>query len=211
MKTQQNKEEMVCEIRNLIRRDDAAQLEELIKSGYDLTQKINLFGETPLVYAATTGAAECLKLLLTIPGIKINKREKLYPFDSCTPLYVAARKGHTECIKVLLAQKGINVNKRSSRGDTPLHIAAAYGHTACVQLLLNDPRVKVNRKGSKLIYKSLNSTRRKYIRTTALEDAIRTENTECVKKLKKPLKIMILDTTFKLTVNSALAKTGGRI
>ncbi len=185
MKTQPNKEEMVCEIRNLICRDDAAQLEELIKSGYDLTQKIGLFGETPLVYAATTGAAECLKLLLTIPGIKINKREKRYipPFDGCTPLYFAALEGHTECIKVLLAQKGINVNKRSSMGDTPLHIAAAYGHTACVQLLLNDPRVKVNRKGSKLIYKSPNSTRRKYIRTTALEDAIRTENTECVKKL----------------------------
>ncbi len=109
-----------------------------------------------LAYAARNGHAECVRLLLTTPGIDVNKdinfkRDNYY----ATPLHHAARNGHAECVRHLLATPGIDVNKPSrgygyywaDRDDNnpPLYVAVAGGHTECAKLLLAAPDILVNK------------------------------------------------------------------
>ncbi|MDO5464413.1 MAG: ankyrin repeat domain-containing protein [Akkermansia sp.] len=120
-----------------------------------------------LAYAAGNGHAECVRLLLTPPGIDVNKDINLryndyvgYDYDGdyyATPLHYAARNGHAECVRHLLAAPGIDVNKpsRSYRNyyrddyrddnNPPLYVAVAGGHTECAKLLLAAPDILVNK------------------------------------------------------------------
>ncbi len=111
--------------------------------------------EHPLTEAAKNGHSECVRLLLSAPGIKVNHGE---------PLCLAAKNGHAECVKLLLAAPGIAVNREfhptvwclpdltfsgySVQYDRtysyPLSLAAKNGHVECVKLLLAVPGIDVN-------------------------------------------------------------------
>ena len=86
---------------------------------------------TPLAKAAIAGHTECVKLLLTAPGIDVNIKDR----HGNTPLHEAASAGHTECVKLLLTAPGIDVNIENRYGYTPLDMATSAGHTECVKLL----------------------------------------------------------------------------
>lgn len=151
MKRKPNKE-IQDNIKEAIKTNNAAELEKLIKSGYDFNIKINKYGETPLHLAAYNNTIDCLKLLLAIPGIKLNKGEKGLGH---TPLHQAIFHNNIECVKLLLNTPGININRRpryrgyyigmSFPGCTPLYTAAENGHTECIELLLAQKGILVNK------------------------------------------------------------------
>ena len=105
----------------------------LAKPGIDVNAETCgvLFG-TPLKAAVSEGRTEYVKLLLSAPGIDVNKRG-----DKGTPLYIAARFNEVEIVKLLLATPGIDINKHkdSFSAETPLGIATEEGNTEVIKLL----------------------------------------------------------------------------
>ncbi|MBQ8900047.1 MAG: ankyrin repeat domain-containing protein, partial [Akkermansia sp.] len=79
--------------------------------------------------AAERNRIECVKLLLAVPGIDVNKSDALHG---------AAGHGSTEIVKLLLAVPGIDINKKNYRNSTPLDETRWYGsrqHRECAKLL----------------------------------------------------------------------------
>ena len=98
-------------------------------------------GRTVIYTAAREGHAECVKLLLSAPGVDVNMATK----DGWTPLNVAASGGHAECVKLLLSAPGVDVNRaEKSSGNTPLYCAVKEKHYKCVEALLSSPETDVN-------------------------------------------------------------------
>jgi len=77
------------------------------------------FGRTPLFSASSKGHTDIVKVLVSLPGIDINKADK----NDVTPLLVACYKGRTDIVKVLVSLPGIDINKASSNDRTPLGVA----------------------------------------------------------------------------------------
>ncbi|MBO5683700.1 MAG: ankyrin repeat domain-containing protein, partial [Akkermansia sp.] len=74
-------------------------------------------GRTVIYSAAREGHAECVKVLLSVPGVDVNKANQ----NGWTPLNVAANEGHAECVKLLLSAPGVDVNMTTKDGWTPLN------------------------------------------------------------------------------------------
>ena len=96
-----------------------------------------------LLYLAVAGLhTECVQLLLSCPGIDVNRRSSLI---CATPLHIAVSRNSPEMVRLLLSAPGIDVNAADSWGmsgcQTPLHIAAALGRTECLRLLLAAPGI----------------------------------------------------------------------
>ena len=97
-------------------------------------------GRTPLVWAFLTGNAATVRLVLSAPGIDVNRADK----NGKTPLEWASDIGHSEVMKLLLAAPGINVNRANKDSETPLYWASRWGHFEVVKLLLVAPGIDVN-------------------------------------------------------------------
>lgn len=94
----------------------------------------------PLFSLARDGKAELLKILLSAPGIKVNKKLS----SVGTALCLAASQGHTECVKLLLATPGIDLTIKDGNGKTPLDLALKGGHKECAELLKAGPTAESN-------------------------------------------------------------------
>lgn len=96
-------------------------------------------GSTPLYYAAEGGHLECLKELLAVPCVAVNRANK----RGSTPLHIACRKGHDKCIEELLKRPEIAINVSDVKGFTPLHLVAFAGQNQlrCLKLLLGRQEV----------------------------------------------------------------------
>ncbi len=175
-----------------IEKNNATELEKIIKSGYDFNKKlsqkrlripqpflINPSNPTPLGFAVENNAVDCIKLLLALPGININKADA--GRNKVTPLYTAAERGYAECVKLLLNAKGINVNKAARGKESPLLAAAKCGQAECLQLLLKAPDINVNKK-ARYRYNFYNREIA-LIRPTALDMAIYQNASECIQAL----------------------------
>jgi len=91
----------------------------------------DLFGNTPLFWAAVSGNEGVVKMLLE-QGVNPAKSN-----SSCqTPLLVAAYHGHEGVVKILLEREEVNPDKPNIDGDTPLHDTAWNGHAEIVKMLL---------------------------------------------------------------------------
>ncbi len=80
-----------------------------------------LHASTLLHWAAATGSAYLVQLLLVQPGMDINAVDESEKF---TPLHFAARSGHTDVVKLLTAQERLSLNEEDWLGRTALQIAA---------------------------------------------------------------------------------------
>jgi len=121
--------------------DDAARMKSLLKAR---RQDANVsdcgMGWRPLALAAYMGSTECLKALLEMPGIDVNKPgyPAGYAFHDTPALYCAALKNHPEAVKLLLAAPGIDVN-----AGAPLTAAIEGNSLECLKLLLAAPGIDV--------------------------------------------------------------------
>jgi len=107
--------------------------------GCDINQT-DCAGNTPLVWAASNGHEEVVKILLgrDVNPDKQGNRER-------TPLWNAAYYGHERVLKTLLRRNGVNPNAPDVNGRTPLWAAAAHGREREVKILLGRDDVDPDR------------------------------------------------------------------
>jgi len=70
------------------------------------------YGRTPLVIACYYNRVDAVKLLLSTPGVDVNKGIDF----GTTALMYAAHRGHADVVKVLLADRRTNINARGTGG-----------------------------------------------------------------------------------------------
>ncbi|KAI9665887.1 MAG: hypothetical protein M1821_003822 [Bathelium mastoideum] len=102
----------------------------------------DIFGQTPLSWAACHGHKTVVKLLLETEEVDIESKDT----NSQTPLWKAARNGHEEVVKLLLETGKVEIDSQGSYGWTPLSNAAYYGYEKIVKLLLETGKVDIDLK-----------------------------------------------------------------
>jgi ankyrin repeat protein len=152
-----------------IRLGDANEVMRLLNTDPSLLEGANMLGDrmTPLIYAASAGQLEIVKLLtgksadihattfraqtaLHCAAVRGHEEVVVYLLDKGaeptfqdqtgnTPLMLAVRSGRPRVARRLLEQMGEGwlEARCQSRGHTALHIAVDCGHTELVAILLN--------------------------------------------------------------------------
>lgn len=106
--------------------------------------KENNDGNTALNLAVLNNNLSILKLLLSMPGIQINKQGN----RGLTALMIAASHGYTDIVIELipyLSPKELHTKNNSD--NTALILAAYKGHTSVVTALLSSPGIQVDQQG----------------------------------------------------------------
>ena len=96
--------------------------------------KLDNLGRTALHYAASLGDLRMLRLLLTISGIEVNRRDS----EGCTPFHKAVEIAKLECMKELVSN-GANVSVPNFKSYLPLHtLILQHGDDAieCVRFIV---------------------------------------------------------------------------
>jgi ankyrin repeat protein len=141
-------------------RGELRRVKAILKKRPEWVNSANLFGITPLHYAAIGDDQEIAAQLIKA-GARLNARTK----TGITPLYGAVSAGKEEMVNLLISKgaranestddgaiplhaatkrniaemlvaAGVPVNARNKYGFTPLHIAANYGHVEVADFLL---------------------------------------------------------------------------
>ncbi len=123
-------------------RNDAKQMEALLKSGVNPNAVVDEWGENALMHAVLFGNVDMTRLLLEA-GADPNLKGRGF-----TPLGMAALQGRAQIVRLLL-KAGADVDRKSSDGNTPI-IAASIMHRAEVvrALLPYHPDMSIwNREG----------------------------------------------------------------
>ncbi len=102
---------------------------ELVRRGADIHGSLSDRQETPLMLAASRGAAALVKLLLD-RGSEIESRDLM----GCTPLMHASRGGSLEVVRLLL-EAGADRNARDKKGLNALRWASPLHHEVSTLLL----------------------------------------------------------------------------
>jgi ankyrin repeat protein len=122
------------EFYSAIRSNDLARLEAMLKEGSSPNLADNR-GITPLMYAATVGSADAMKLLIA-KGADVNAKNA---FGSTALMWSV-----TDLQKVrLLSDRGADVNAASKAGRTALLVAAMSDHSSDIVRLLIDKKADV--------------------------------------------------------------------
>ena len=95
-------------------------------------------GNTPLIWAADAGRAECVKLILDRTPADGSINEK--GFLGNTAISRAARGGHADCVSLLLERDDIDPNICNDKKQYPLHFAAFKENIECVQIMLESKK-----------------------------------------------------------------------
>ena len=104
--------------------------------------KIDCMGSTALIWAASKGHEEVVKILLQLADINPDQADTRY---GQTPLSWAAKYGHAGVVKILLERGDVDPDQVSTVGArTPLSWAALDGHVAVVKMLLEREDVNPN-------------------------------------------------------------------
>ena len=112
------------------RRDDADELEKMIKAGLSVNLK-SAKGDTLLMLASYNNALKTVNMLLS-NGARVDERND----REQTPLAGAAFKGHLEVVKALV-NAGADVEATSGLGMTPYAFAVMFGRSETAKFLLS--------------------------------------------------------------------------
>ena len=112
------------------RRDDADELEKMIKAGLSVNLK-SAKGDTLLMLASYNNALKTVNMLLS-NGARVDERND----RGQTPLAGAAFKGHLEVVKALV-DAGADVEATSGLGMTPYAFAVMFGRSETAKFLLS--------------------------------------------------------------------------
>lgn len=98
----------------------------------ELSEQKGALGYTPLHFAALSGSASVLKVLLgKAPNVDCRS------LGGCTPLLIAASRGYDDCVKLLL-QFRADIGASDDIGRTPLLAAELCCMESTAQLLRNE-------------------------------------------------------------------------
>ncbi len=122
--------EMIQQLFQLVRSDDAARLQGLFERGFDAPNIRDGKGNTLLMLASYNGQLETTRVLLEHGG-----DPQLANDMGQIPLAGAAFKGDTEMTRLLI-EHGADVNARMADGKTPLMFAAMFNRLEIIDLLL---------------------------------------------------------------------------
>ncbi len=100
--------------------NDIWSLKFLLRMGADVNAT-DANGVTALMYAAMNGCTDAAEILLSVPGIELEKKE---PFSGATALHFAASYGFTDMC-ALLVKAGADINTTNNRGFTALAVAVS--------------------------------------------------------------------------------------
>jgi ankyrin repeat protein len=109
----------------------------LLQKGVE-TDAEDIYGRTPLSWAACYGHEAVVKLLLETGKVDLESKDTEY---GQTPLSWAVRNGHESVVKLLLETGKVDLESTGRSGQTPLSWAARYGNKAVVKLLLETGKV----------------------------------------------------------------------
>ena len=113
-------------------------LEFLISNGADVTA-IDLYGRTPLHYAAANSQLQCLMILIKDPKVTVDIQDK----RGCSSLHMAASQDlDGRCVEYLISRKA-DVWIKDIQGYTPLHYAAANGNLSAIMTLVQLEEVEI--------------------------------------------------------------------
>ncbi|MFC2528718.1 MAG: ankyrin repeat domain-containing protein [Campylobacter sp.] len=115
---------------DLARRDNADELEKMIKAGLSVNLK-SAKGDTLLMLASYNNALKTVNMLLS-NGARVDERND----RGQTPLAGAAFKGHLEVVKALV-NAGADVEATSGLGMTPYAFAVMFGRSETAKFLLS--------------------------------------------------------------------------
>lgn len=108
-------------------------MEELLAAPRIRLNQAARFGNLPPLHRAVChGFVRCVRLLLSTPGVDINRP----CHKGFTPLHVAACRGQLECLQLLLATPGIEINRVCRSGFTAEQIAIQNDHPVCAVALM---------------------------------------------------------------------------
>jgi len=105
---------------NAIYEDQAAKVQEIIDTGFDVNTK-NSDNNSPLAAAAYYGRTTIIQMLITA-GADVN----LMCRGGNTALHFASKNGHVMAVELLL-ENGADKHCANGTGLSPLHVAAVYG------------------------------------------------------------------------------------
>ena len=112
------------------------QLAEMERRGVNipakLSQKLGVFGYTPLHDAATEGHPKVLHLLIQYGGVVNSKASSGY-----TPLHLAASAGHVDCVRVLV-EGNADINEKDDYRQSPLQSAERGARSDVVRVLRSE-------------------------------------------------------------------------
>jgi hypothetical protein len=98
----------------------------------------DVYGETPLHWAAKNGHVEIARVLLQ-NGAEVNVRNNY----GNTPLHYAAIHGHVDILH-LLVENGADLEAQNNGGWRALNLAACHGHLPFIQELISRYHVDIN-------------------------------------------------------------------
>ena len=104
-------------------------IEQHLAAGKDVNAKDDLYGDTPLLWAAGFGQKE-VAVLLIAKGADANAKAK----EGWTPLHYATGGNDKEIVELLIA-KGADLNAKDVDGETPLNWAEEGKHKEITDLL----------------------------------------------------------------------------
>ena len=114
---------------------DIYKAQELLSKGHNVNEKTKRSYATPLIFAASAGKVEMVKLLL-----KHGADPNLCTWGDVCPIWWATQSGSYETVKTLI-EAGADVKKYPNVGSTieasTLHIAVFTGQSDIVRLLLD--------------------------------------------------------------------------
>ena len=111
-------------------RNDNERLKQLVDEDSTIAKRADVFGMTPLHWAARAGAVDCATTLLA-NGANVNAQNNGHR----VPLHLASDANDEDMIR-LLARRNADLNAQDRKGRTPLHRATYEGSAAAAEALL---------------------------------------------------------------------------
>jgi ankyrin repeat protein len=121
----------IDKFKSAIEKNNVSEVKTLVMTGADINSS-DIFGYTPLHWAAMKGASEAIEVLIAA-GANKDKPCLNYKF---APLHNAINENQNSAINSLI-NNGANLMAKDKDGNTPLHFASMMGNDLIVHKLIS--------------------------------------------------------------------------